>query len=72
MKGGEQFEHRGSCIDLIPEFGQGCKEMALQYSIGGWGSKKSSKGFTQPLQIPRKSPPSSERGSDNGCYESDG
>ena len=67
-RGGEQFEHLGSYIDWIPEFGQGCKETALQYSIWGRGSK----GFMQPLQIPGKSPPSLERGSDNGHDESDG
>jgi hypothetical protein len=54
-EGGEQFEHLGSCIDWIPEFGHGYKEMALQYSIGGRGSKKKQEGIhaaiVDPLEV---------------------
>ena len=39
--------------------------------LGGRAAKKSSKGFTQLLRIHRKSPPSSERGSNNDRDESD-
>ncbi len=50
--GGRKFEHLGSCIDRIPEFGQGCKETALQYSIGGRGSKKKQQGIHTAVADP--------------------
>ena len=51
---------------------RGAKKRLCSTQLGGGVAKKSSKGFTLPLWIPRKSPPSSERGSDNGRDESDG